>query len=395
MLRRLCFLPLLAAIACAAPPAPPAKPPAAPAAAPAAAAASGPEMDSKTLLYPGEERYLARVRQLTFAGQNAEAYWSPDGTRLIFQSDRGELPCDQIFVMQADGSGVRRVSDGRGRTTCSYFLPGTDSILYASTSAAAAECPKPPDRSRGYVWALDDFDLYVAREDGSEPRKLFSSPVYDAEATVSRDGRRIVFTSAKDGDLELYAMNADGTGLTRLTNTPGYDGGAFYSDDGSKIVYRADHPSTPEALAAYRENLARGVYAPRGLEIRVMRADGTGDRAVTGNGAANFAPYFFPGGRRIIFSSNLANPRGRDFDLYAIAEDGTGLERITRSPTFDGFPMFDATGSRLVFASNRNGAKPGDTNIFVADWVEPSAAAAARAAGSREILAVRARPRAQ
>jgi Tol biopolymer transport system component len=329
-------------------------------------------MDPKTLLYPGEERYLGNLRQLTFSGQNAEAYWSPDGTRLIFQSDAGELACDQIFVMRADGSGRRRVSDGRGRTTCAYFLPGTDKVLYASTTGAGASCPPPPDRARGYVWALDDFDLYTSRDDGTELTKLFSSPAYDAEATVSPDGRRIVFTSAKDGDLELYVLNADGSGLKRLTSTPGYDGGAFFSDDGAKIVYRADHPSSPEALAAYKENLSRGVYAPRGLEIRVMRADGTGDRAVTANGAANFAPYFFPGGRRIIFSSNLANPRGRDFDLYAISEDGTGLERITRCPTFDGFPMFDASGRRLVFASNRNGARPGDTNIFVADWVGPT-----------------------
>jgi Tol biopolymer transport system component len=328
-------------------------------------------MDPATLLYPGEEAFLANVRQLTFGGQNAEAYWSPDGRRLIFQSDAGRLACDQIFVMNADGSEVRRVSDGRGRTTCSYFLPGTDRVLFASTAHAGPECPPPPDRSRGYVWALDDFDLYTAREDATDLRPLFRSPAYDAEATVSPDGRTVVFTSARDGDLELYAMAADGTGLRRLTNTPGYDGGGFFSDDGTKIVYRSDHPKDEASLARYRENLARGAYAPRNLEIRVMASDGTGDRAVTANGAANFAPYFFPGGRRILFSSNLANPRGRDFDLYAISEDGTGLTRVTRNPTFDGFPMFDRDGRRLVFASNRNGARPGDTNVFVADWVGP------------------------
>ncbi|MGH9399447.1 MAG: hypothetical protein ACRD00_03700, partial [Thermoanaerobaculia bacterium] len=225
------------------------------------------------------------------------------------------------------------------------------------------------DRSRGYVWALDDYDIYTAKPDGSDIRPLFSSPAYEAEATVSRDGRKIVFTSARDGDLEVYSGNADGSGVVRLTHTPGYDGGPFYSNDGKQIVYRADHPSNPEDLARYKENLARGLYAPRGLEIRAMNSDGSGDHAVTHNGAANFAPYFFPDGKRIIFSSNVGDAKGRDFELYAINADGTNLARVTFSPDFDGFPMFDAGGGKLVFASNRNGKQPRETNIFVADWV--------------------------
>jgi TolB protein len=324
------------------------------------------------LVQPGEEKFLARVRQLTFGGQNAEAYWSADGKRLIFQSnDEGRLPCDQIFVMNADGSDKRRISSGKGKTTCAYFFPSGDRVLYASTFRIGDACPPPPDRSRGYVWALDDYDIYTARPDGSDVRPLAVSPVYDAEATVSRDGRKVVFTSARDGDLEIYSMNADGTGLQRLTQTPGYDGGPFYSYDGRQIVYRADHPKTPEDLAAYRENLARGTYAPKGLEIRVMNADGSGDRAVTANGAANFAPYFFPDGKHIIFSSNLGDPKGRDFDIYMIGADGSNLTRVTHSADFDGFPMFNADGSKLVFASNRNGKAPRETNIFVADWVGP------------------------
>ncbi len=323
-----------------------------------------------SLLFPGEEEFLANVRQLTFGGQNAEAYWSSDGKKLIFQSDLGKLPCDQIFTMTADGLNRRMVSNGEGKATCAFYFPGGKRILYASTFRRGAACPPAPDRSRGYVWALDDFDIYSARADGTGIETLFSSPAYDAEATVSSDGKKIVFTSARDADLEIYTMNARGREVRRLTNAPGYDGGPFFSDDGSKIVYRADHPETPEDLARYRENLARGTYAPRALEIRLMRADGTGDRAVTGNGAANFAPSFFPGGRRIIFSSNLANLRGRDFDLYAVNEDGSELTRVTRNPTFDGFPMFNRDGSKLVFASNRSGSKPGETNIFVADWVE-------------------------
>ena len=265
-----------------------------------------------SLLAPGEERFLANVRQLTFGGQNAEAYWSADGERLIFQSNAGNLPCDQIFTMKADGSDRRRVSNGEGKTTCSYFFPSGDRILYGSTFRASTACPPPPDRSRGYVWALDDYDIYTAKSDGSDLRPLFASPAYDAEATISPDGKTIVFTSARDGDLEIYTMNADGSNVRRLTHTPGYDGGPFFSDDGKRIVYRADHPQTPEDLAKYRENLARNTYAPRALEIRVMDADGSHDHAVTSNGAANFAPYFLPGGREIIFSSNLADPKGRD-----------------------------------------------------------------------------------
>ncbi|HJW14577.1 MAG TPA: hypothetical protein VJ776_07765 [Thermoanaerobaculia bacterium] len=341
-----------------------------PATAPPAPAA-GPKAP---LLFPGEEKFLANVRQLTFGGQNAEAYWSADGRQIIFQSnDEGRLPCDQIFVMNADGSGKRMVSNGKGKTTCSYFFPSGDRILYGSTFRIGDACPPPPDRSRGYVWALDDYDIYTAKPDGGDIRPLFSSPAYDAEATVSRDGRKIVFTSARDGDLEVYSMNADGSGVARLTHTAGYDGGPFYSYDGKRIVYRADHPKTPEDLALYRENLAHGTYAPKGLEIRVMNADGSEDRAVTANGAANFAPYFFPGGNRIIFSSNVGDPKGRDFELYAINADGTGLTRVTFSPEFDGFPMFNSDGSKLVFASNRNGKRPRETNIFVADWVETPA----------------------
>jgi TolB protein len=338
-----------------------------PAPSPAAAPTAAPV--PANLLYPGEEKHLANVRQLTFGGQNAEAYWSADDTRLIFQSNEGNLPCDQIFTMKADGTDRRRVSNGEGKTTCSYFFPSGDRILYASTFRAGAACPPSPDRSHGYVWALDDYDIYTAKPDGSDIRSIFSSPAYDAEATISPDGKTIVFTSARDGDLEIYTMRPDGSDVKRLTRTPGYDGGAFFSDDGRKIVYRADHPEKPEDLARYRENLARNTYAPRSLEIRVMNADGSNDHAVTSNGAANFAPFFLPGARAIIFSSNLADPKGRDFDLFTIREDGTGLTRITFSPDFDGFPMFTHDGKRLVFASNRNGKQPHETNIFIADWV--------------------------
>lgn len=322
---------------------------------------------------PGEEGFLANVRQLTFEGQNAEAYWSPDDRWLVFQATPDSLACDQIFVMRADGSDKRMVSTGQGVTTCSYFVyPGDDRILYSSTHLAGEDCPPRPDYSQGYVWRVDPgYDVFVARRDGSELRRLTDMPGYDAEATMSRDGSKIVFTSVRDGDLDLYVMDADGGNVQRLTDEPGYDGGAFFSYDGTKIVYRAHHPETEEELADYRALLAQGLVRPSQMEIWVMDADGSNKRQVTDNGAANFAPFFFPDGERILFASNLHDPRGRNFDLYMIGIDGRGLTRITHHPDFDSFPMFSSDGRKLVWASNRHGAKPGETNIFVAEWVGP------------------------
>jgi TolB protein len=342
-----------------------------PAGAPHAAPPNPYEGTRTALWYPGE-RHLANVRQITDGGENAEAYWGDDGRTLVFQSTSPPYGCDQIFTVDVDdpNAAPRLVSSGRGRTTCAYFFPGMRRLLYSSTHIASASCPPPPDRSHGYVWPLYDYDIFAAAADGSHLTRLTSTPGYDAEATISKDGRRIVFTSVRDGDLDLYSMAADGGDVQRLTTTPGYDGGAFFSDDGEWIVYRASHPTDPAALAAYRELLARRLVKPTSLELHVMRSDGSGDREVTHNGAANFAPYFFPRSHdRIVFASNLADPKGRDFDIYAVGADGTGLTRITFNPTFDGFPMFSPDGKRLAFCSNRHNGRPGETNVFVADWV--------------------------
>ena len=318
------------------------------------------------------EKHLRNVRQLTFGGENAEAYFSGDGRQLIFQSKRGDLKCDQIFTMNADGSGVRMVSTGKGRTTCSYFFPqGPARILYSSTHLAAPECPPAPDFSKGYVWAVyPSYDIFAADPDGSNVKRLTDTPGYDAEATTSADGKRIVFTSVRDGDLDIYTMDADGRNVRRLTAELGYDGGPFFSRDGRQIVYRAYHPRTPEQIARYKQKLAENVIEPNTFEIWVMNADGTNKRQVTRLGVASFAPYFFPDGRRVIFASNLNDPRGRNFDLFTINVDGTGLERVTHNESFDGFPMFSPDGRRLVFASNRNAKSRGETNVFIADWVE-------------------------
>jgi Tol biopolymer transport system component len=330
--------------------------------------AEQPQADAELRL--PEEVHLRNVRQLTFGGENAEAYFSPDGKYLIFQSKRDDLQCDQIFIMEIESGSVEMVSSGEGQTTCAFFFPDGERILYSSTHLAGAACPPPPDRSKGYVWRLHpEFDIFVARRDGSERTRITDQPGYDAEATISPDGSRIIFTSLRDGDLDLYTMNPDGTDVRRITTEFGYDGGAFYSRDGERIVWRASRPQTDEEIEDYKELLEASAIRPMNLEIFVAAADGSGATQVTSNGSANFAPYFFPDGRRIIFASN-AEGGGRNFDLWMVHDDGSGLERVTFHPDFDGFPMFSPDGKHLVFASNRAAVVEGETNVFLAEWVD-------------------------
>jgi TolB protein len=334
----------------------------------AAAAADAGRRAREVAPLPGEVR-LANIRQLTFGGENAEAYFSPDGEHLIFQSTRDGYACDQQYIMRTDGSELQRVSTGTGRTTCGYFHEGGSRILFSSTHAFDAACPARPDYSKGYVWPLSNYEIYTANVDGSDLRALTNFGSYTTEATLSPDGSTIVFTSLKDGDLDIYTMKTDGSDVRRLTNTPGYDGGAFFSPDGSRIVYRAHHPTDPEELQAYRDLLEERLVRPSRMELWIMNADGSDQRQVTTLGGANFAPFFTPDGTQIIFSSNHANPSGRVFDLFLVNLDGGGLERVTTYEDFDGFPMFSPDGSKLVWASNRNGQVPGETNIFIADWL--------------------------
>jgi TolB protein len=327
------------------------------------------------LTVPGEARHLRNVRQLTFGGQNAEAYFSIDDKYLIFQHQGEGVPCDQIYEIPVDTldgkpATPKLVSTGKGRTTCGYFFPSGDHVLFSSTHAASPDCPPRPDYSHGYVWPIyDTYQIYTAKPDGSDLKQLTHAHGYNAEATITRDGKHIVFTSTRNGDLDIYTMNSDGSNVKQLTNELGYDGGPFWSYDGKKIVYRAEHPKTPEEIADYKDLLSKGLIRPGNLEIWVMNADGSNKHQVTHNGAANFAPYWHPDGKRIIFASNMADPKsGSDFDLYLINEDGTGVERITYAPDFDAFPMFSSDGRRLVWASNRNGKAPHETNLFLADW---------------------------
>ena len=320
---------------------------------------------------PGE-RHFRNVRQLTFGGENAEAYWSFSGEELIYQSKRGGLDCDQIFALNVKTGRERLVSTGKGRTTCAYFLKGDEAVVYASTHLGSMACPPVVARIGGkYVWAIyEDYDIFVSNPDGTGLKPLTKNPGYDAEATVCPVTGDIIFTSMRDGDLELYTMKPDGSNITRLTDRVGYDGGAFFSHDGKKIVQRSGFFANDAEQAEYQELLKKGIVQPSKMEITVLNRDGSGFKKVTNNGKANFAPFFHPDNERILFSSNKDAPRGRDFEIYMVKEDGTGEVRITRNPSFDGFPMFSPDGKHLVFSSNRNGKERGETNVFLAEWVE-------------------------
>ena len=319
---------------------------------------------------PGEDNFLA-LSQLTHGGTNAEAYFSADGRRLIFQSTwPGVSECDQMYTMNLDGSDLQLVSTGEGRTTCGYHFPGRDLVLFSSTHLVSEQCPPAPDRSQGYVWGLFEYDVFTRDLTTGEVSQLTDAIGYDAEATISPDGGTIVFTSMRSGDLEIWAMDADGSNPRQLTDDLGYEGGAFFSADGTQIVYRAFHPRNDEELADYETLLSQNLVRGGRLEVFVMEADGSNKRQVTDNGSSNFAPFFHPNGRQVVFSSNTGDPSGRSFDLYAINVDGTGLRQITASGGFSSFPMFSPDGRLFAFASDRGAPGPGEINVFLAEWNE-------------------------
>jgi TolB protein len=329
-----------------------------------------------TLRY-AEEIRLRNLRQLTFGGDNAEAYFSFNNQMLVFQATNPNwgADCDQIFYMPTEGYSGNRpplLSTGLGRTTCSYFMPGDTAILYASTHSTDPACPESPRTVGGkYVWPIfSSFDIYVADLQGNILHRLTDSPSYDAEATVSPQGDKIVFTSMRSGDLELHTMDIDGGNVKQITFQLGYDGGAFFSPDGAKIVFRASRPKTEEEANAYKELLAQGLVQPTNMEIFVCDADGANLRQVTNLGGANWAPFFHPSGQKILFSSNHHSQGGRKFNIFSIDLDGENLEQITFDDTFDAFPMFSFDGEKLVFSSNRFNGGTRDTNVFIADWVD-------------------------
>jgi TolB protein len=328
---------------------------------------------NRAVFFPPEpgESHLRNIRKLTFGGNNAESYFSRSGKQLIFQrQEKVNEGCDQQYIMNIDGSGLRRVSNGLGRTTCGYFYDNDRRILYASSFAHDAACPARPDNSMGYVWPLGHLEIYTSKTDGTDLTQITRNGAYNAEATVSPDGQTIIFTSTRDGDIDLYTMNLTGGDVRRITRRVGYDGGAFFSPDGRKIVWRAAYPATAADTADYQRLLGARLVRPARVELWVANADGSDPRQITRLGGANFAPFFHPDGRRIIFSSNFENPRSGAFDLFLVNVDGTGLEKVTTHREFDSFPMWSPDGRKLVWASNRHGNQTGETDIFIADWVD-------------------------
>lgn len=334
----------------------------------------------EALKYPGE-KHLANVRQLTFGGDNAEAYWSFDSKMFSFQSNNKKwgLGCDQIFYMPVEGMNLtgdikpQMISTGQGRTTCAFFMPNGKSILYASTHLGGTACPPEPERKPGgkYLWPIyDSYDIFVADLKGKMVKQLTTTPGYDAEATISPKKDKIVFTSTRNGDLDLYVMDIDGKNVKQITNEVGYDGGAFFSPDGKKIVFRASRFNTEEEKKEYLDYLKQGLVAPTSMELFTCNADGSDLKQITRLGKANWAPFYHPSGKKIIFSSNHKGTRGFEFNLFMINEDGSELEQITFDKIFDSFPMFSPDGKKIIFSSNRNNQGTRDTNLFVADWVD-------------------------
>jgi len=318
----------------------------------------------------GEERHLSNIHQITNGGTNAEAYFSRDGQWITFQGtpvDNGHA-CDLQYVMKTDGTALKRVSPLGGKTTCGWFLPDGKRLFFGSSHAADMACPPPPDYSKGYVWGIDPFDIFTVNRDGTDLKRLTNYGVYTAEGVLSPDGKRIVFTSLKGGDLDIYTMNVDGTDVKQLTNLPGYDGGPWWSPDGKQIVYRAYHPTDPAELKDYQDLLKQRMIRPNKMDLWIMNADGSNNHRITNLGGASFGPSWSHDGKRLIFSSNYKNPKSRNFDLYMVNLDGSGLEQITTNEEFDGFPMFSPDGTKIIWASNRYAAKEHETNLFIADW---------------------------
>lgn len=314
---------------------------------------------------------LEDLRQLTHGGENAEAYWAPDGKRLIFQSTRDGHDCDQQYIMNSDGSDQHMVSTGTGVTTCGYFLSDNKHILYASTHEASPTCPAKPDRSKGYLWAVyPGFDIYLAEDNGKIVKKLTDTDGYDAEATVNWKNHRIIYTSMASGDLDVWSMNEDGSGKKQLTKTEGYDGGAVFSRDGSKMVWRAYRPTAPDKLEVYRSLLKENLTAPMKMELFVANSDGSDAKQITNFGCASFAPTFTPDGKQILFASNKHHCDSDDFELYLINTDGSGLQQVTNYGGFTSFPEFSPDGSRLVFVSNYHAEGKYEFNVFTSDWTK-------------------------
>ena len=354
----------------------------------AAAQAPEPSPDASS----PERGVLSRIRQLTFEGRRAgEGYFSPDGRKLVFQSEReAGNPFFQIYVLDFETGETKRISPGWGKTTCSFFRPGADEILFSSTH----HDPRSRDAQRGeldaraagkerrYGWDYDpEMEIYVARPGEKEPVRLTAILGYDAEASYSPDGSTIVFASNREAYshkldpqearrletdpayfIDLYTMRADGSELRRLTTTPGYDGGPFFFPDGRRILWRR-----------FEEN---GLVA----DIWTANPDGSDAKRITDFRSMSWAPYAHPSGRYIVFTSNKLG--FENFELFVVDVEGRKEPvRITYSDGFDGLPVPSPDGKRLAWTSTRHGQAKGQ--IYLADWNHDAVLAALAAAPPR------------
>lgn len=342
---------------------------------------------------PDETRFLSRSRRLVYEGRRSgEGYFSPDGSRMVFQSERlGDNPFYQIFLMDLESGDVSMVSPGTGKTTCAFIQPGTGHVLYSSThhdprskELQQAELDfRASGATRRYSWDYDpEMELYVTDPNTGKERRLTKTLGYDAEASFSPDGEWIVFSSMRDGydgELteeeaktlevdpsyfgELYRMRADGSALQRLTNTPGYDGGPFYFPDGSRIIWRR---FSEDGLTA---------------EVWSMKPDGTDQKQLTTFGAMSWAPYVHPSLEYVLFASNKLG--FSNFEVFMVDIAGTKEPvRVTYTDGFDGLPVPTPNGKQLVWTSSRHGGE--GAQLYIANWNHEAALEALEAAPSRQ-----------
>ena len=316
-----------------------------------------------------EGRYLRNIRQVTFGFPRAgEGYFSPDGKEIVYQAYPIGYPFYQIYTQRLDEKKPRRISPGRGRTTCSYFSPDGKLILFASAHTnpdlerieLEARRREAAGGARRYEWSFDPYmDIYVCRRDGTGLRRLTDAPGYDAEGSYSSDGKKIVFTSTRDGDPDLYVMDADGSNVRQLTNAPGYDGGPFFSPDNRWVIFRSDRQ---------KEHM---------LQLYAVSADGKHEVQLTDDlETINWAPYFHPSGRYIIWAraDYSRGPRLANFDLFTMEIDydadefrGGQVTRITYHPKADVLPVFSPDGKKLMWTSTRT--QDGSSQLWIADWL--------------------------
>lgn len=313
-----------------------------------------------------EGKFVENIRQLTNEGQSGEGYFSPDGKRVIFQAIRGEHPFYQIYIKDLASGQEKRVSTGQGRTTCAFFHPTENKIIYASSHLdpnrdkevdaelkKLAEARRNPGARRGYSWAFDPFmDIFELNLDTNELKQLTSVAGYDAEGSYSADGKRIIFASCRNGPgADIYIMDADGKNVKQLTDSPGYDGGPFFSPDGTKVIFRGE------------------VRKRHYLQLFVMNVDGTGLWQLTENDAVNWGPYWHPNGKHIIYSTSVHGHQ--NYELYLMPVETGKAKRVTFWHGADVLPVFSGDGKKLMWTSKRGKDKAGQfsSQLFIADWV--------------------------